>query len=413
MAVAPDLLLTSVADIKPRTTPAKAPESKAGADKDGPSSFSKVYANERQGSASARQADSAKAARERQASRADDGKASAEAAANSSEVAESGKALPSEAADDSTDDLDSELSDAPQALDPLLLFGLTGELPAEPVTSLVISSALGNASPDSASDNAMDEALTGLEPLSAEKLALNLAEQSKQQSQASKLTTPSTEQGLLAAALSEGAAEPEAEALELPELQLQELTGKSLEAMKEGTANDNPENFVSRLNALSQAVSQPTTQAARAAVVGQPVAMQQGGWSEAVVDRVMLMSSQNLKSAEIQLEPAELGRLDVRISVNQEQSQVAFSSPHAGVREALDAQMNRLREMFAQQGLGALDVSVSDQSLQQSWQGQQDSAGARGSSRAQAGGEDDGLISSHDGAPVPAPRARSLVDYYA
>lgn len=411
MAVAPDLLLTSVADIKPRTTPAKAPESKAGADKDGPSSFSKVYANERQGSASARQADSAKAARERQASRADDGKASAEARTDATEVAESGKALPSEAAEESTDELGGELSEEPQVLDPLLLFGLTGELPAEPVTPLVISSGLASAVTNSASDSAMDESLADLEPLSADKLALNLTEQSKLQSQASKLTAPSVEQGLLAAALTKGVAESEADGLDLPELQLQELAGKSLEAMKEGTANNSSENFVSRLNALSQVVNQPSAHVSRAAVVGQPVAMQQGGWSEAVVDRVMLMSSQNLKSAEIQLEPPELGRLDVRISVNQEQSQVAFASPHAGVREALDAQMNRLREMFAQQGLGTLDVSVSDQSQQRDWQGQQGSG--RGAGQGQSDGDDSGLTGVQESSPAPAARARSLVDYYA
>jgi flagellar hook-length control protein FliK len=115
--------------------------------------------------------------------------------------------------------------------------------------------------------------------------------------------------------------------------------------------------------------------------------MQQGGWSEAVVDRVMVMSSQNLKSAEIQLDPAELGRLEVRISVNQEQSQVTFASPHAGVREALDSQMHRLRELFAQQGMNQLDVNVSDQSLSRGWQGQGDDSG-RG--RSGASGESQG-----------------------
>jgi flagellar hook-length control protein FliK len=32
------------------------------------------------------------------------------------------------------------------------------------------------------------------------------------------------------------------------------------------------------------------------------------------------------------------------------------------VREALDSQMHRLRDMFAQQGMGQVDVNVSDQS---------------------------------------------------
>ena len=48
--------------------------------------------------------------------------------------------------------------------------------------------------------------------------------------------------------------------------------------------------------------------------------MQQAGWSEAVVDRVMWLSSQNLKSAEIQLDPAELGRMEVRIDLTKDQA---------------------------------------------------------------------------------------------
>jgi len=130
---------------------------------------------------------------------------------------------------------------------------------------------------------------------------------------------------------------------------------------------------------------------------------------------VMVMSSQNLKSAEIQLDPAELGRLEVRISVNQEQSQVTFASPHAGVREALDSQMHRLRELFAQQGMNQLDVNVSDQSLSRGWQGQEgDSGKGRGGASSELLGADEELHSSAaEAARTTSVSARGLVDYYA
>jgi flagellar hook-length control protein FliK len=210
----------------------------------------------------------------------------------------------------------------------------------------------------------------------------------------------------------------EGDALELPELQLESLSGKGLEALKESSAQTPPENFVSKLNALSQAIGQQQSLAARAPMLpGQPLPMQQGGWSEAVVDRVMVMSSQNLKSAEIQLDPAELGRLEVRISVNQEQTQVTFASPHAGVRDALDAQMHRLRELFAQQGMNLLDVNVSDQSLNRGWQGQGQDGEDKG--RGNAGNAllaaDDELRPGGVGLPgtTTSSTARGLVDYYA
>jgi flagellar hook-length control protein FliK len=145
-------------------------------------------------------------------------------------------------------------------------------------------------------------------------------------------------------------------------------------------------------------------------VPGPAVAMQQPGWSQQVTDKVMWMSSQNLQSAEIKLDPAELGRLDVKVSINQEQTQVTFTSAHAGVRDSLESQMYRLREMFAQQGMQNVDVNVADQS-----QAQQDSR-ERTAGQGRTSGESDAAEESvqhastigeqHDG-------RLGMVDYYA
>lgn len=144
-----------------------------------------------------------------------------------------------------------------------------------------------------------------------------------------------------------------------------------------------------------------------------PLAMQQAGWSESVVDRVMWMSSQNLQSAEIQLDPLELGRMEVRIELVKDQAQVTFLSPHAGVRDALEGQLPRLREMFGQQGLNLLDVNVSDQSQARDGQGgwRQQQADSRGSGRGS-----EGEVSSLGSLEVSGGRltgGRGLVDYYA
>ncbi len=58
----------------------------------------------------------------------------------------------------------------------------------------------------------------------------------------------------------------------------------------------------------SQTVRQLPGAAVAMQLPGAAVAMQQPGWSQQVADKVMWMSSQNLQSAEIKLDPAELGR---------------------------------------------------------------------------------------------------------
>jgi flagellar hook-length control protein FliK len=421
MSVAPDLLLKSAPEVKPRAAASKPPEKPAQPNRNEASSFSQVYAKERQAKAAERSDAPAKPARESKVDQEEPQDPQAQAVAGQAEVADSGKPLPTDPASDGA------------VLDPLLLLGITGEMPAEeteelaldtePAPLLVTTGNLTSSGPASMTEASFDAELDALNQLPAVRMALEmgakekaLAEQAAAPLAQVNLATQSASQSMLASQVVQDEVPVEGDALELPELQLEALTGKSLEALKEGTANNTPENFVSKLNALSQAIGQQTPLSARApVVVGQPVPMQQGGWSEAVVDRVMVMSSQNLKSAEIQLDPAELGRLEVRISVNQEQSQVTFASPHAGVREALDSQMHRLRELFAQQGMNQLDVNVSDQSLSRGWQGQEGDGGkGRGGSSGELLGADEELHSSTvESARATSVSARGLVDYYA
>lgn len=160
----------------------------------------------------------------------------------------------------------------------------------------------------------------------------------------------------------------------------------------------------------SQTVRQLPGAAVAMQLPGAAVAMQQPGWSQQVADKVMWMSSQNLQSAEIKLDPAELGRLDVKITINQEHTQITFNSAHAGVRDSLESQMHRLREMFAQQGMQDVDVNVADQS-----QAQQDS-------RERAANQQllEGDVENHDDHAQHVTSIREqhdgrlgMVDYYA
>ncbi|KAF1012150.1 MAG: Flagellar hook-length control protein [Pseudomonas fluorescens] len=193
-----------------------------------------------------------------------------------------------------------------------------------------------------------------------------------------------------------------------------------LKDLKSASSDTRVDDFANRLAALTQAAT-PKTANALPPVANAPLAMHQSGWTEEVVNRVMYLSSGNLKSAEIQLQPAELGRLDIKVNMAaDQQAQVNFMSGHAAVREALENQSGRLREMFAQQGMGQVDVNVSDQS--RGWQGQgqdpqQNQARGVAGGHGRGDGGDAGLAGD-EVAEVAAPVARtvigsSAVDYYA
>ncbi len=82
------------------------------------------------------------------------------------------------------------------------------------------------------------------------------------------------------------------------------------------------------------------------------------GWGEAVADRVTWLGQARQPSAELHLNPPNLGPVEVHVSMQGEQATVSFFSAHAPVREALQAAAPRLSEAFAAAGLSLGNVSV-------------------------------------------------------
>jgi len=374
-----------------------------------------------------------------------DAKSPAEAAAKTDDTAaaksdDDGKTLPVAQGKDSQEPVNA-------ALDPLLLLGITGQFPtpvqapvtptattASPTTATTTATqaldpaailagavATGTQTPGAGTQpGAAAAAKPGDQPAQDAGLAQVLGQAPQAQGEANKAAT--TANNLAANQLNgllpgQPAAVPGAD---------QAATVAALaSALDQGDGNKDaalpgkPEAFADKLTALSQSLSSPaqTARPVTATVPGQALNPQAGNFSEAVVDKVMWMSSQNLKTADIQMEPAQLGKLEVRIDMTQDQTQVTFASPHADVREALDNGSQRLRELFAQQGMNLSNVNVSDQSSGQAWQqsqqGAQNDGSRRGRGGAAGGGEEEPVASVAETRGTATLAARSLVDYYA
>ena len=89
--------------------------------------------------------------------------------------------------------------------------------------------------------------------------------------------------------------------------------------------------------------------------------MKGSAWGKSVGQRAILMAQYGPRTLEIQLDPPELGTLQVRINLGQnDQINVQFASQNAGVREAIESHQSRLREMFDSAGLKLANSDVSD-----------------------------------------------------
>ena len=121
----------------------------------------------------------------------------------------------------------------------------------------------------------------------------------------------------------------------------------------------------SSLSALQQVVT-PTTQSAltQLPTIGVPVG--EKTWGENLSQRIQWMVKQEIQGAEIKLNPRGLGPIEIRVSMQNEQTNVSFVAHHALTREALEAAIPRLREMFNDSNMNLSNVDVSDQNSSKS-----------------------------------------------
>lgn len=121
-----------------------------------------------------------------------------------------------------------------------------------------------------------------------------------------------------------------------------------------------------------QPTATPQAQAPALPVTAVAVPLRQAGWDQALGEQVQWLVGNKAQGAEIRLNPAHLGPMEVRIQIQQDQANISFTAQHGPVREALEAAIPRLREMLGDSGLQLNNVTVSDQSLaEQRSQGRQ------------------------------------------
>ncbi|MCX7628581.1 MAG: flagellar hook-length control protein FliK [Methylophilaceae bacterium] len=81
-------------------------------------------------------------------------------------------------------------------------------------------------------------------------------------------------------------------------------------------------------------------------------------WGTGLGDKVIWVLNNQVRGAEIHLNPPALGPLEVRIQVTEGQANLAFMTPHPTVRDAIEAAAPRLREMLGDVGISIGNVSV-------------------------------------------------------
>jgi len=124
------------------------------------------------------------------------------------------------------------------------------------------------------------------------------------------------------------------------------------------------------------------------------------GWDKALGQKVLWMVGESIHSAELSLNPPDLGPLQVVLKISHEHASASFTCAQPEVREALESSLPKLRQMMSDAGIQLSGFSVNTQS---SGQGQQSGSYHPASHQ---GGNARSDVVSNDITPVLTTQAR-------
>ncbi|MBK7899025.1 MAG: flagellar hook-length control protein FliK [Azonexus sp.] len=136
-------------------------------------------------------------------------------------------------------------------------------------------------------------------------------------------------------------------------------------------------------------------------------------WGDDLGNRVVWMARHDEQTARINVNPPELGPLQITLNLSGDQASASFTSPHAEVRQAIADALPRLREMLAGAGIDLGQTHVGAQA-------QHERSGNWPESPASPRFGNDAAILAATGdapgggaVPLPMQRGRGMVDLFA
>ncbi|HEY9269715.1 flagellar hook-length control protein FliK, partial [Achromobacter sp.] len=136
-------------------------------------------------------------------------------------------------------------------------------------------------------------------------------------------------------------------------------------------------------------------------------------WGTELGQQVVMMSHsarQGMQTAELRLDPPDLGPLRVSLNLSDGVASASFVSAHASVRQAIETALPQLQQALAQAGISLGQTSVGEQAAQQEFAQQGGNGSQRHAGGGQAGSES---VAEAPVAPTASRNANALVDTFA
>lgn len=109
---------------------------------------------------------------------------------------------------------------------------------------------------------------------------------------------------------------------------------------------------------LSRTAKAPILTAAEQQVLDKRVNLHDSRASSELNEKIAVMVNKDIQTATIRLDPAELGSMQIKLVIQNDQANVVIHTQNHHSRDLLDQSMPRLREMLQQQGIALGDSQV-------------------------------------------------------
>lgn len=140
--------------------------------------------------------------------------------------------------------------------------------------------------------------------------------------------------------------------------------------------------------------------------------LQNPAWPQQFSEKIVWMASRDVQSAQININPPQLGPVQITLNLSGDQATAVFASPHAEVRQAIESSLPQLKEMLASAGISLGDANVGANLAQQN-----QNSPFLAPNRTQ-GPLENAILPANDNAPgagvaTPLQQGRGLVDLFA
>lgn len=93
--------------------------------------------------------------------------------------------------------------------------------------------------------------------------------------------------------------------------------------------------------------------------------LREASWPQQFGEKIVWLAKSNQQSAQININPPELGPVQITLNLNGDQAKVVFASPHAEVRQAIESALPQLKEMLSSAGINLGQANVGSNLAQQ------------------------------------------------